>query len=74
VIAEDIMKENLDRLPESELDCSRCGTCMKDAGTLALRAQPDTLPQAWLLAHIHANIVEFQTYVCPACGKVELFL
>ncbi|HJM56649.1 MAG: hypothetical protein CMJ98_07835 [Planctomycetes bacterium] len=67
------MKENVDRLPESELDCSRCGTCMKDTGPIKLRAQRDTLPQAWLLAHVHANIVEFQTYVCPACGKVEFF-
>ena len=68
------MDHNVNKLPESELDCPRCGTCMRDAGPLALRTQADVLPQAWLLAHVHANIVEFQTYVCPACGKVEFFL
>jgi hypothetical protein len=47
---------------------------MKDGGPLSLRTQADVLPQAWLLAHFHANIVEFNTYVCPACGKVEFFL
>ena len=68
------MDYNLTKLPESELDCSRCGTCMKDAGPLTLRAQADAYPQAWLLAHFHAKIVEFRTYVCPACGKDEFFL
>ncbi len=69
--AEDILDYNLNNLPESELDCSRCGTCMKDAGPLALRAMADTLPQAWVMAPSHAKIVEFKTYGCPACGKVE---
>jgi len=32
------MDYNLSKFPESELDCSRCGTCMRDAGPLVLRA------------------------------------
>ena len=67
------MDYNLNKLPDSELECPRCGTPMKDGGPLSLRTNADTLPQAWLLAHFHANIVEFSTYVCPACGKVEFF-
>ena len=68
------MDHNLEKLPSSELECPRCGTLMKDGGPLSLRTQPDTLPQAWLLAHSHNHIIEFSTYVCPACGKVEFFL
>jgi len=26
------------------------------------------------LAYAHANIVEFSTYGCPACGKGKFFL
>jgi ribosomal protein S27AE len=68
------MDHNLEKLTDSELERPRCGTLMKDGGPLSLRTQADAFPQARLPAHIHANIVEFSTYVCPACGKVEFFL
>jgi len=68
------MDHNLNQLADSELDCPRCDTRMKACGWLGIPTQMDSLPQAWLLSHTHANIVQFETFACPKCGKVEFFL
>jgi hypothetical protein len=68
------MDHKLSQLPDSELEWPRCDTLMKNGGSLGIPTQRDRLPQAWLLSHAHANIVEFETFACPNCGKVEFFL
>lgn len=68
------MHYDLSKHPDSELDCPRCDTRMKDCGPLGLHARRDGVLQLPNLTRADINTVEFQTYACPNCGKVEFFV
>ena len=75
---------HLDRLEDTETLCLRCeGVAMKDAGRAFL---PDGGSGGTLkglvqaagemttgYSPIHRTGAEVDVYVCPSCGKVELF-
>lgn len=63
-----LTENQLQALPDSQVDCLRCEPPMKDAGSRAFHEGEDRGVQGF------ANVVHLQVYACPRCGKVELFL
>ena len=57
---------------ENQLNCLRCG-----AGMRFIRREKFQLGQTgWVLGdlpNLFAGAIEIEIYVCPKCGKIELF-
>jgi len=68
-----IPAEALEKLPDAELDCLRCGTRNKSVGPLRLAesAAPGSTFGGLVRGLLEGLEVEAQ--ICPTCGKLELF-
>ena len=63
-----ISKLDLDKLPDSEVNCPRCDVSMKDAGECTfLRWESFPLLQG-------SGTESFLMRVCPRCGQIEMYV
>lgn len=63
-----IAHENLDKLPDSNVNCVRCNVPLKDAGEVKFA----TWDFFRLVGSKGAEVLKM--LVCPRCGKVEMFV
>ena len=61
-----VTEKELSKLPDSEIECLRCGERMKDVGALQFH-------KAGLAVADLIHRMKFEARVCPKCGKTELF-
>lgn len=61
-----ITESQLKSLPDSKVDCLRCETPMKDIGEVKLLVGAG-------LSRVLPQGLGLEAYLCPGCGKVELF-
>ncbi len=59
---------DLDKLPDSEVNCTRCDVPMKDAGECRFLRHED------LILAKGDPAETFQMRACPRCGQVEMFV
>jgi hypothetical protein len=62
----------LDRQPDP-MDCSRCDTRLEFVGTKKFH-EGTRWGVLGELAELFTNREHFDVYVCPRCGRVELFI
>lgn len=63
----------LERMPDSETDCLRCQTRMKDAGQLTINHGP-VIGSLAEIARPPVSRSIFDLRICPKCGKVEMYV
>jgi len=68
-----IPAEKIEKLPDAELDCLRCGTRNKNIGSLRLAEVPG---EGDFFGQVFSGLfegIEVDAQICPHCGKLEFF-
>ncbi|GEM_PF-1452499 len=63
-------------MSKPQIECSNCGSVMESTGKQAIRMGDVDAASGLVTVMVLPDIgspVQFDTYVCPRCGKVEFF-